>query len=73
MRASVLVWSTVSGAILGLFVDAMLVGVAVILTALIPQLRAANRWVLAAGAAVLAAVWLAMAVLGYLEGRLKAV
>jgi hypothetical protein len=73
MRAAVLVWSTLSGAILGLFVDAMLVGVAAIVAAFVPHLRIANRWVIGSAAAALVAILVGMTVLGYLEGRLKAV
>lgn len=72
MRASVLIWSAVSGAILGFFIDAMLVGIALIVGTIIPQWRTPNRWVLGSAAVVLAAIFVAMTVLGFLEGRLKA-
>ena len=73
MRASILLWSTASGIILGLFIDATLIGVALLLTALVPGLsaRLQARWLAIAAACVLAAIPLAMAVLGYLEGKLK--
>ena len=75
MRASILLWSTASGLVLGLFVDATLVGVALLLSALIPGLtpRFHARWFTISAAIVLGLIPLAMAVLGYLEGELKAV
>jgi hypothetical protein len=69
MRASIIGWSAFSGAVLGLFVDAILLGVA----SLSSGGRLYPRWALAIGGAVLASVFLGMTVLGYLEGRLKAV
>lgn len=73
MRASILIWSTVSGAILGMFIDAMLIGVVLIVGTIVPQLRVANRWVMGGAAVVLVGIFVAMSVLGFLEGRLKAV
>jgi hypothetical protein len=72
MRASVIWWSAASGAILGVFVDAILLGVALLFSSVLP-VRDYPRWVLAAGMAALAGVLLAMTLLGYFEGRLKAV
>lgn len=75
MRTSILVWSTVSGIILGLFVDATLLGVALLFGAIVPAISARlnQRWLVLSAAAVLAIIPLALAVLGFLEGRLKAV
>lgn len=74
MRASILLWSTASGVILGLFIDATLIGVALVLSAVVPGLfvRLHHRWLTVTAVIVLAAVPLVMAVLGYLEGQLKA-
>lgn len=73
MRASILLWSTVSGAILGLFIDATLVGVAVLASAVFPGLsaRMQQRWVATSSLALLVAILLTMAILGFLEGQLK--
>ena len=58
---------------LGLFIDAALVGVWMVLSAVIPPLapRQLPRWVVTIGVLVLAALPLATALLGFLEGRLK--
>jgi hypothetical protein len=72
MRAFVIWWSATSGAILGMFIDAILLGVALLFSSVVP-VREYPRWLLAAGVVALAAVLLAMTVLGYFEGRLKAV
>jgi len=74
MRASILLWSMASGLILGLFIDATLIGVALLLSAVIPGAseRLNHRWVTTSSAVVLVAIPLVMAVLGYLEGQLKA-
>jgi hypothetical protein len=74
MRASIVLWSTASGIILGLFIDATLIGVALLLSVVIPGLsvRLQHRWLATAATVVLTAVPLIMAVLGYLEGQLKA-
>lgn len=73
MRASILFWSTASGAILGLFLDATLIGVALLLSAVIPGLsvRMHHRWITTTAAIILAAIPVALAVLGYFEGELK--
>jgi hypothetical protein len=75
MRASILWWSTISGAVLGLFIDATLIGVALLLSALVPggAARFEQRWLVVSALIVLAAILVAMTVLGYLEGQLKAV
>ena len=72
MRASVIWWSAASGAVLGVFIDAILIGVALLFSSVLP-VREYPRWLLAAGWVALVSVMLAMTVLGYFEGRLKAV
>ena len=72
MRTTILWWSAASGAILGVFIDAILLGIALLFSSVLP-LREYPRWLLAIGCVVLAAVMVAMTVLGYLEGRLKVV
>lgn len=68
-------WSTISGAVLGLFIDATLIGVALLLSTVIPggTARFEQRWLTAAAIVILVGVFVAMSVLGYLEGQLKAV
>jgi hypothetical protein len=75
MRASILLWSTASGLILGLFIDATLVGVALLLSALLPSVagRLHQRWLMLLATGTLTAIPVVLAVLGYLEGKLKAV
>jgi hypothetical protein len=75
VRASILLWSTASGLILGIFIDATLMGVALLLSALIPGVSARlhYRWLRIAAAVVLVAIPVAMSVLGFLEGQLKTV
>jgi hypothetical protein len=75
MRTSILLWSTVSGVIMGLFLDATLIGVALLLSAVIPGLasRMHQRWLTLSAAVVLMLIPFVMAVLGFLEGQLKAV
>jgi hypothetical protein len=72
-RASIIIWSAGSGLLLGVFIDAALVGIWMVISALLPALapRAFPRWLGAVTAALLAAVPLALAAMGYLEGRLK--
>jgi hypothetical protein len=74
MRTSILVWSGFSGAVLGIFVDAILIGIALLASAVVPGVyaRFSQRWVSVAAIAILAAIPAAAAVLGILEGRLKA-
>ena len=73
MRASILLWSTASGLILGVFIDATLIGLAVLASALVPALSARlhHKWVTASSAIVLAMIPVVLAVLGFLEGQLK--
>ena len=75
MRVSILLWSTASGLILGIFIDATLLGVALLLSAVIPGVSARlhYRWLRIAVLVVLIAIPLVMGVLGFLEGRLKTV
>jgi hypothetical protein len=75
MRASIVWWSTVSGAVLGLFIDATLLGVALLFSAILPgaAARLEQRWIVVAAVIVLAAIWGTLTALGFLEGRLKAV
>jgi hypothetical protein len=74
VRTSILLWSTASGVILGLFIDATLIGVALLLSAIVPGLfvRLQHRWLTVTAVVILVLVPLIMAVLGYLEGQLKA-
>jgi hypothetical protein len=74
VRASILLWSTVSGAILGIFIDATIIGLAVLVAALMPALstRLHQRWFAMSSAVVLGMIPLALGVLGFLEGQLKA-
>jgi hypothetical protein len=73
MRASILLWSMASGAILGLFVDATLIGVTLLATAVVPALstRLQHRWITTTAALVLAIIPLTLVVVGFLEGQLK--
>lgn len=75
MRTSILLWSTASGLILGVFLDAILLGVAFVLTSLVPALapKVHHRWIVTGAAIVLIAIPFALGVLGYLEGELKTV
>jgi hypothetical protein len=60
--------------ILGLFVDATLIGVALLFSAIAPgtSVRLSQRWLGVLMVVVLAIIPLISAVLGFLEGRLKA-
>jgi hypothetical protein len=73
MRVSILLWSMASGAILGLFIDATLIGVALLAGAVVPALSARlhYRWLTTAAAVVLALIPLTLTVLGAIEGQLK--
>ena len=74
MRASILAWSTVSGAILGLFIDATIIGLAVLVSAIVPAVstRLHQRWFALSSALLLTMIPIALGVLGFLEGQLKA-
>ena len=69
MRATIIGWSAFSGVVLGLFVDATLIGVASLLSAGRPY----PRWLVASGVVVMIGILLVMTTLGYLEGRIKSV
>jgi uncharacterized protein (UPF0303 family) len=73
MRGSIVLWSTISGAVLGIFIDATLIGVALLLSAL-PGVasRLNQQWVMTTATVGLVAILIAMSLLGYLEGQLKA-
>ncbi len=73
MRTSIVLWSAFSGAVLGVFIDATLIGVALLLTAAIPGLaaRLQQRWLAVAVVSVLGLILTASVTLGYLEGQLK--
>jgi hypothetical protein len=72
-RASIILWSAGSGILLGLFVDAVAIGVWALISGFVPSLAPRNfpRWATAGTALLLAAIPLVGALLGYLEGRLK--
>lgn len=72
MRASILFWSVFSGVLLGLFVDALLVGIWLVLSSFLPGAKGgAGRAILIPGVIVLTLMPVIGAVLGLLEGRLK--
>ena len=68
MRTSIIVWSTLSGAAIGIIADALIVGAGLIVTGGRPL----PRWASAASLVALAIIPIVAALLGYLEGRLKA-
>ena len=72
-RASVLMWSAGSGIVLGLIVDAMLVGAWMVASNFLPAIspRSLPRWAMIATIATLTVIPVAACLLGYLEGRLK--
>ena len=72
-RASILLWSAGSGAVLGLILDAMIVGAWMVASSFIPAIAPRNfpRWAMVAAVVTLTAIPLLACVLGYLEGRLK--
>jgi hypothetical protein len=74
MRASILLWSTASGVIIGTFIDATLIGVALLLSGLVPGIvaRLNHRWIVTSAVVLLLAVPVFLGVLGYLEGQLRA-
>lgn len=75
MHTSILLWSTASGLILGVFLDATLIGVALLLSAVVPGLspRVPPRWLGVSAAFLLCAIPVVLGVLGFLEGQLKTV
>jgi hypothetical protein len=74
MRASILLWSMASGAILGLFIDATLIGLVMLATAALPALSARlhYRWLTMTAAVLLALIPISLIVLGFFEGEMKA-
>jgi len=74
MRASILLWSTASGVIIGTFIDATLIGVALLLGGFVPAVvaRLNHKWIVTSAVVFLLAVPVLLGVLGYLEGQLKA-
>ena len=75
MRASILLWSTASGLILGLFIDATLIGVALLLSAVIPGLtpRFHARWFTISATVVFVLIPLGWGGPGNLVGELTGV
>ncbi len=73
MRASILLWSMASGAILGIFIDATIIGIAILASAVVPPLSARmhQRWFVTSSAVLLGLIPATLAVLGLLEGQLK--
>ena len=72
-RASVLMWSAGSGIVLGLILDALLVGAWMVASNFLPAIapRSLPRWATIATIVALAVIPLFGCLLGYLEGRLK--
>jgi hypothetical protein len=72
-RTSILVWSAGSGLLLGLIIDAALIGVWALVSSAVPgmSVREWPKWALGLAALLLASIPIAAGVLGYLEGRLK--
>ncbi len=74
MRGSIITWSVASGVVMGVLVDTALIGAVLAMLLMVPGLsaRLGQRWVVASALTILIAVPVALAILGYLEGRLKA-
>lgn len=70
-RASILAWSTFSGALLGAFAGFAAATVAWAITDLFPERWAIGRWRLAVSVLCVVLPAIAGALLGFLEGRLK--
>jgi hypothetical protein len=72
-RASIIIWSAGSGVLLGLFVDAAILGIWLVVSSVVPAMvpRQLPRWFAALAVVGLAVVPIAAGILGYLEGRLK--
>jgi hypothetical protein len=72
-RASIILWSAGSGLLLGLFLDAAIVGIWLVISTVAPAMspRQLPRWFATLAVIGLVALPVAAAVLGYLEGRLK--
>ena len=73
VRTGILAWSAASGAVIGLVLAGLLIGLGAVVLALAPGLaaRLGPRWTQGMAVAVLVALPAVGAVLGYLEGRLK--
>lgn len=73
MRTSIVLWSAISGAILGVFIDATLIGVALLFSTAMPGVfaRFQQRWIAIGAVAVMALILTGSVVLGFLEGQLK--
>ncbi|HEU4628266.1 MAG TPA: hypothetical protein VFS08_00920 [Gemmatimonadaceae bacterium] len=73
MRAQVLLWSALGGAVVGLIAAALLVGLGALVHLLLPEAaaRALARAAPVVVPLVVVVCVVAGAVLGYLEGRLK--
>ena len=74
MRTSILLWSAGSGLIVGVLADLLLTGAVLLIASFLPDStpRGAQRIAQTAFWVHLALIPLAAAVLGYLEGQLKA-
>jgi hypothetical protein len=74
MRRGVIIWSTVSGILIGLLIDAVLVGLAILGGVVFPavQLRLATNLGVTIAVGLLLVIPVVTGVLGFLEGRLKA-
>jgi hypothetical protein len=72
-RASIILWSAGSGILLGLFIDALVIGIWMLAATAIPSMspRSFPRWASTVATLLLGAIPIAACVLGYLEGRLK--
>jgi len=72
-RGSIIGWSAGSGILLGLFLDAAILGVWMVASNVLPALhqRPVPRWLAVLGGFALVALPIATGILGYLEGRLK--
>jgi hypothetical protein len=72
MRQGILLWSTLSGALLGVFLGTFVLGALALVTSVLPLLdRVAERLRYAALLVLLVIVPIVGGVLGYLEGRAK--
>lgn len=74
MRGSIIAWSTFSGFLLALIAGALVLGVAAMVSVLLPDSvgRLIARWRAAGLVLVLVIIPLVGAIAGFLEGRLKA-
>jgi hypothetical protein len=72
-RASIIIWSAGGGVLLGIFLDAVLIGLWALVSSAAPALapRHFPKWVSVIAVLTLTAIPAATGVLGYLEGRLK--